>query len=89
MANKPAPKQRKTKVAARRKVSVKKVGSSKKGASGVKHTNSHNHPAKPGKGGNKSGVVNVKQGVNVIEYRGEGKRHKDPFGGVPVVGSRG
>jgi hypothetical protein len=56
----------------------------------VKHINSHNKPEArkaSRKGGH--GVVEVKQGVSIVEYPGERGRGKRGFGGVKIVDSRG
>ena len=82
----------KTKVHARRKVAVPKAGSgTKRSTPKVPHTSSHLNPKTPSKGGNKAGMVMVKQGVTVVEYPGEGKRggRGGGFKGIKTVDSRG
>ena len=78
----------KTKVAPRRAVPAKKVGAEKRPAK-VQHTSSHLKPHTPKKGGNKAGMVTVQQGVQVVEYPGEGKRGGSGFRGVKTVGHSG
>jgi hypothetical protein len=78
-----------TKVEPRPKKSVAKVGSgTKRSVPKVPHTSSHLNPKTPKRGGNKAGMVMVKQGVTVVEYPGERSR-KGGFKGVKSVDSRG